>query len=63
MDPSLVARIESAVKDAFESDRFQREMKARRFGAAWLGQTELKAFMEQHEQETARAINAVGYNK
>ncbi|WP_431857107.1 Bug family tripartite tricarboxylate transporter substrate binding protein [Azospirillum sp.] len=63
MDPALAAQIESAVKDAFESDRFQREMKARRFGAVWLGRAELTAFMKEHEQETARAIGAVGYGK
>lgn len=63
MDPALVREIEAAVKDAFQKERFQREMKARRFGAVWLGQDELKAFMTRHEEETARVVNAVGYAK
>lgn len=59
MDPALVARIEAAVKQAYESALFQNGMKDRGFGAVWMDAAGLSAFMTEHEAQTERVINAL----
>lgn len=59
MDPALVARIESALKQAVESERFKTGMQARGFGVAWLDHAGFTAFLDTHFEETTRVINAL----
>lgn len=60
MDPALVAKIEAALHKAFDSERFQRGMKDRGFGAVWLGTVDFTAFIKQHEEQTRRVMTALG---
>lgn len=59
MDAELVARIEAAVKVAFDSEAFQNGMKDRGFGAVWMDAATLADFMKEHEVQTERVINAL----
>jgi tripartite-type tricarboxylate transporter receptor subunit TctC len=63
MDPALVATIEAALKKAYESERFQKGMKERGFGPAWLDSRQLTSFMAEHEEVTERVVKAIGYKK
>ncbi|WEX11029.1 tripartite tricarboxylate transporter substrate binding protein [Chelativorans sp. AA-79] len=60
MDPALVAEIEAELKKAFDSERFQSGMKDRGFGAVWLGTDAFSAFVEKHEEQTQRVMDALG---
>jgi len=59
IDPQVAARIEAAVKRAFDSEAFQKGMKERGFGAVWRGREELAAFMVEHDAMTTRVMQAV----
>ncbi|ODM44823.1 Bug family tripartite tricarboxylate transporter substrate binding protein [Cereibacter johrii] len=59
MEPELVARIEAAVKVAFDSETFQSGMKDRGFGAVWMDAATLAGFMKDHELQTERVIDAL----
>jgi tripartite-type tricarboxylate transporter receptor subunit TctC len=63
MDPALVAAIEAAMKKAYDSERFQKGMKERGFGTAWLDSKQFAEFIRKHEEETERVIKAIGYKK
>lgn len=59
MEADLVARIEAAVKLAFDSEPFQTGMHDRGFGAVWMDAASLADFMAEHEVQTERVINAL----
>jgi len=58
MNPALVRQIEKAVKQAYDSDRFQTSMRQRGFGLKWRNSQELAAFMKDHEQQTQAVLKA-----
>lgn len=63
MSAENVAKWEAAAKESFEADRFQKAMSDASFGLRWLGAADLAALMEQHEADTVRIMEALGYGQ
>lgn len=61
MSAEHVAIWEAAAKESFESERFQAAMAKANFGLRWLDAAGLAALMAQHEADTARIMEALGY--
>lgn len=59
MDAALVASIEASIKAAYDSEGFQTGMQERGFGVVWMDAAELGAFMQEHETQTERVIEAL----
>lgn len=60
MDPALVARVQDVLKQAYDSDSFQQAMRTRGFEPAWRDAAGLRAFMAEHEAQTAQVLEALG---
>ncbi|MBB2971575.1 tripartite tricarboxylate transporter substrate binding protein [Mesorhizobium sp. RMAD-H1] len=54
---------EDAIRTAVQSEDFRSAMRKANFGVKWLDSAQLKALMEQHEADTARVMNALGYGQ
>nr|RDS96749.1 tripartite tricarboxylate transporter substrate binding protein [Cereibacter sphaeroides f. sp. denitrificans] len=63
MSAEDVAKWEAAAKESFESERFQKAMSDANFGLRWLNAADLAALMAQHEADTARIMEALGYGQ
>ncbi|ODT81770.1 MAG: hypothetical protein ABS76_09940 [Pelagibacterium sp. SCN 64-44] len=59
MDPALVSKIEAAVADAVQQDRFVKGMEDRGFGIAYLGHDDFTAFLGEHFAQTEQVLNAL----
>jgi len=59
MDPALVGKIEAAVADAVQQERFIKGMEDRGFGIAYLGHDDFTAFLQDHFTQTADVLNAL----
>lgn len=62
MDPALVAKIEAAVADAVQQERFVSGMQERGFGIAYLGHDDFTAFLADHFTQTETVLNALSGN-
>lgn len=63
MSAEDVAKWETAAMESFESERFQRAMSDANFGLRWLNAADLAALMAQHEADTSRIMEALGYGQ
>jgi len=59
MAPELVAKIEAAVADAVQQERFVKGMEDRGFGIAYLGHDDFTAFLAEHFVQTETVLNAL----
>jgi tripartite-type tricarboxylate transporter receptor subunit TctC len=60
---AIQARLEAAVKKAYESKEFEEFMTQRGFGRKWAGPTEFAAFMAQEDEKMGVVMKAVGLAK
>lgn len=63
MSEEHVKAWEAAAKESFEAERFQKAMSDANFGLRWLDAAGLAALMAQHEADTARIMDALGYDE
>jgi tripartite-type tricarboxylate transporter receptor subunit TctC len=63
LPPEIVAKIEKAAKEVYESESFKKAMEDRGFGLKWADSKGLAAVMKQHEADSERVMKAVGSAK
>jgi tripartite-type tricarboxylate transporter receptor subunit TctC len=63
MSPEQAKTWEEAVRKAVEAPDFRAAMQKANFGVKWLDSAGLSVLMQQHETDTARVMNALGYGK
>lgn len=61
MSAEAVKAWEDAVRAAVDSEEFFSTMQKANFGVKWLGAQELADLMAQHERDTTRVMEALGY--
>lgn len=59
----VVAKMEKALRQIFDSDGFKKQMTDRGFGLKWRDRAEFAAFLRQHEDDTRRIMTALGMIK
>ena len=59
----IEARLQAAVKKAYDSKEYQDFMKQRGFGLSWAGPAEFAAFMAESDQQLGAVMKAVGLAK
>ncbi|SHJ93025.1 Tripartite-type tricarboxylate transporter, receptor component TctC [Aureimonas altamirensis DSM 21988] len=59
MEPALVERIEGAVENAVQQDRFIKGMEDRGFGIAYLDHAAFTQFLTEHFDETRKVLDAL----
>jgi tripartite-type tricarboxylate transporter receptor subunit TctC len=60
LPPDIEARLQDAVKAAYESEAFREFMTTRGFGMRWAGPAEFAAFMAEADQQMGAVMQAVG---
>ena len=63
LSPEVEARLEDAVRAAYESEPFQEFMTTRGFGMRWAGPDEFAAFMAQADEQMGTVMEAVGLSQ
>lgn len=63
LPPDIAAVWEQAIAAAVRSDAFVQGMKKGNFGVRYLDRQGLQALMAQHEKDSERVMNALGYGK
>jgi tripartite-type tricarboxylate transporter receptor subunit TctC len=63
LPPDVEARLQDAVKAAYESEAFREFMTTRGFGMRWAGPAEFAAYMAEADQQMGSAMQAVGLSQ
>lgn len=63
LPPAIAARLQAAVKKAYESKEYTDFMTQRGFGRRWAGPAEFATFMKQQDEQLGSVMKAVGLAK